>query len=371
MKRVLAYFFLLSFLLLAMAAYAFAEQVTLGDENDDLMGTPFTKAATSGDLAIVKNLVTQGADVNQKINFTGRTALMKAAEKGHIDIVRYLIEKGADVNYKADMAGDTALEDAANGGYLDIVRLLIEKGALINKGGVAPLIAAAEKGHTEVVRFLIVKGADINANNGQGTALMASAAGGYTDIVQILLDKGANVNVNNGGTALMFAAREGHTAIVQALIKKGADLNATDSTGYNALSLAQARGHSDTALVLKEAIEKASKQSTNTAATVSLSLEDTNLLKQLQPPATEAEKKLYLEAKKKNQVSRFMAERKYFRIVRTLLGNKNKENMDIDKAPPLTDYPDVCFGYELDFNEQLLLFNIALYQSIDLSQRCK
>ncbi len=378
MKRVLASFVLLLFLFLGLAANAIAEAVTLGDGTDDLMGTALTKAASAGDLATVRNLVEKGADVNEKIkDGTGRTALIKAAEKGHIDIVWYLIGKGADVNYKATMSGDTALEDAAAGGYIDLVRLLIEKGALVNNGGVAPLVAAAEKGHADVVRFLIEKGADVNANNGNGTALMASAAGGYMDIVQLLLEKGANVNVNVGGTALIFAARKGDTDIVRALIKKGADLNAADSTGYTALSVAEAGGHADTAQVLKDAMAKTGNQNTNTTApapataTVSLSGVDTALLGQLQPPATDSEKKLYLEAKGKNKVPNFMAERKYFRIVRTLLGNTNRENLDLDKAPSLADYPNVCFGFEIDFNEQLLLFNIALHQGIDLSTRCK
>ena len=376
MKRVLASFVLLSFLLLGLAANAIAEAVTLGDGTDDLMGTALTKAASAGDMATVRKLVEKGADVNEKIkDGTGRTALIKAAEKGHIDIVRYLIGKGANVNYKADMSGDTALEDAAAGGYMDLVGLLIDKGALVNNGGVAPLVAAAEKGHADVVRFLIEKGADVNVNNGNGTALMASATGGYMDIVQLLLEKGANVNVNVGGTALIFAARRGDTGIVRALIKKGADLNAADSTGYTALSLAEKGGHADTVRVLKDALAKTGKQNTNTTATatatVSLSGEDTAVLSQLQPPATDSEKKLYLEAKGKNKVPNFMAERKYFRIVRTLLGNTNRENLDLDKAPSLADYPDVCFGFEIDFNEQLLLFNIALHQGIDLSTRCK
>ncbi|MGP8154163.1 MAG: ankyrin repeat domain-containing protein [Smithella sp.] len=204
MKRVLVSFVLLSFLFLGLATGAIADVVTLGDENDDLMGTAFTKAAGKRDLATARNLVEKGADVNEKIKFTGRMVLMKASEKGHIDIVRYLIEKGA------------------------------------------------------------------------------------------------NVNVNRGGTALMFAAREGYTAIVQAMIKKGADLNATDSTGYTALSLAEARGHADAARVLKDEMAKAGKQNTNATSKLSLSPEDTQLLSQLQPPATEREKKLYLEAKKKN-----------------------------------------------------------------------
>lgn len=60
-----------------------------------------------GNLDIVKLLIANGADVNQK-NFRGATALMAAAIDGIPSVVRYLLEQGADVN-ASDKDGTTAL----------------------------------------------------------------------------------------------------------------------------------------------------------------------------------------------------------------------------------------------------------------------
>lgn len=60
-----------------------------------------------GDLEIVKLLIANGADVNQK-NVRGATALMAAAIDGPAAVVRYLLEQGADVNAR-DEDGTTAL----------------------------------------------------------------------------------------------------------------------------------------------------------------------------------------------------------------------------------------------------------------------
>jgi ankyrin repeat protein len=67
--------------------------------------SPLMHAA--GDLEMVKLLIANGADVDQK-NFRGATALMGAATDGPVSVVSYLIEKGADVNAR-DKDGHTAV----------------------------------------------------------------------------------------------------------------------------------------------------------------------------------------------------------------------------------------------------------------------
>jgi len=62
------------------------------------------------DLEMVKLLIDNGAEVNQK-NFRGATALMGAAVGAPASVVRYLIDKGADVNAR-DKDGYTALQAA-------------------------------------------------------------------------------------------------------------------------------------------------------------------------------------------------------------------------------------------------------------------
>ena len=60
-----------------------------------------------GNFEMVKLLIANGADVNQK-NVRGATALMAAAIDGLPSVVRYLLERGADVN-ASDKNGTTAL----------------------------------------------------------------------------------------------------------------------------------------------------------------------------------------------------------------------------------------------------------------------
>jgi ankyrin repeat protein len=60
-----------------------------------------------GNLEMVKLLIANGADVNQK-NVRGATALMAASIDGTASVVRYLLEQGADVN-ASDKDGTTAL----------------------------------------------------------------------------------------------------------------------------------------------------------------------------------------------------------------------------------------------------------------------
>lgn len=122
-------------------------------------------ACTKGDIAAVKKLVTEGADVNTK-EADGRTPLLEASWGGYQDIVKFLIEKGADVN-ASDKAGITPLMRAAEEGHASIVSLLIQKDADVNAfgsvRGTTALMLASERGHIKVLEILVDKGAKINA----------------------------------------------------------------------------------------------------------------------------------------------------------------------------------------------------------------
>jgi len=52
-------------------------------------------AAASGDLALVKQLIKDGAEVNTA-SMNGYTALHRAAQNGHLEITKHLLEHGAD-----------------------------------------------------------------------------------------------------------------------------------------------------------------------------------------------------------------------------------------------------------------------------------
>jgi ankyrin repeat protein len=112
------------------------------------------EATRVGNLAEVKSLLDQGADVNAKFRY-GATALFKAAERGHTEVVKLLLERGADVSVKDTFYGATAMTWALDNERVDIVGLLLEKDAS-SAGEV--LTAGVRGGSPELVRMALAKG---------------------------------------------------------------------------------------------------------------------------------------------------------------------------------------------------------------------
>ncbi|MFC1781686.1 ankyrin repeat domain-containing protein, partial [Planctomycetota bacterium] len=88
--------------------------------------------------------------------------LHEAAEAGDIEQIKQLISEGAEIDLR-DNRGNTPLYNAAANGRLEVAELLIENGADVNAG--TPLQAACESGNKELAELLIDKGADVNAKN--------------------------------------------------------------------------------------------------------------------------------------------------------------------------------------------------------------
>ncbi len=102
--------------------------------------TPFIRAATAGDVTVMKRLLAAGADPKLSTR-QGTSALMAAAginwvvsqtwtegPEQLLDAVRFCVELGLDVNQKNSM-GLQAIHGAANRGSNDIIRFLAARGA--------------------------------------------------------------------------------------------------------------------------------------------------------------------------------------------------------------------------------------------------
>ncbi len=210
--------------------------------------TPLTCAAIGASEdrdQILQLLIEAGADLNQ-IGADGRTALMHAAERdvgffGRIGdfalSTRTLISAGADLEIR-DPYGLTAWMrarslaasidlDEAEQQYKDIAQLLEDAGASTDGRLNLDLMWAAEIGHAQRVQELLAAGADVEARRHDGaTALMLAVRDGEHGLVQVLLDAGCDVNarqwVDRGPTALAAASRAGDSQLYRLLRAAGA-----------------------------------------------------------------------------------------------------------------------------------------------------
>jgi len=159
--------------------------------------SPVADAAKNGDIALIKQLLKGGVEVNEPQG-DGMTALHWAAERGNIELAEVLIYAGAN-----PMAGTRI-------------------------GQYKPLHLAAKKGNAGIIKILLDAGIDPNiktANSGSTALHLASASGDIESVTSLLL-AGAQVNVREnawGQTPLIFAAAANHVGVMHALLDAGAD----------------------------------------------------------------------------------------------------------------------------------------------------
>ncbi|SMX49336.1 ankyrin repeat domain-containing protein [Maliponia aquimaris] len=182
------------------------------------------RAAHEGDVAMIEQLVAEGADVDAR-DSRGRTPVHVAAFASEDDALRALAEAGADMNALEHRAYD-AVTIAAVADDPELMSLAIDLGndpGLVTSpyDGTA-LIAAAHLGHAEVVRRLIAAGAPLDhVNNLHWTAVMEA------------------VVLGDGGPD--------HLAVLDALLSAGADRSLADRDGVTPLRHAEARGFKEMA----------------------------------------------------------------------------------------------------------------------------
>jgi len=180
----------------------------------------------------------------------------EAAMKGDLATVKKLVQQGANVNL-AQGDGMTALHWAAERGDLAMTETLLRARASVKAttriGGYTPLHVATKSGSAAVVRALLNAGADANALTLSGaTPLHFAAAAGGGDAIAALVERGAKPNTPEaewGQTPLIFAAEYNRPDAVKALLKSGADpklrSTAMNLTEQTAKEQAAARKRSD------------------------------------------------------------------------------------------------------------------------------
>lgn len=163
------------------------------------LGTAVVEAAARGDLAAVKSMIAQGADVTVSPG-DGMTALHWAADRGDAAMAAALLRAGAKLDAKTSVNGYTPLHVASRSGSAAVVKALLDAGAnartMTGTGATAMHLAAAS-GNAESVSALIAKKGDVNAREtawGQ-TPLMFAATENRADVIKVLVKAGADPKV--------------------------------------------------------------------------------------------------------------------------------------------------------------------------------
>jgi len=159
---------------------------------------PVADAAMHGDVATVRALLRDGADVNAPQG-DGMTALHWAAQNGDADLLEVLLYAGASVTSTTRLGGYTPLHLAARAGQSETVAGLLAAGsdaARYTDTGVTALHLAAEAGSAAAVSELIEAGVEVDVRDqgAERTPLMFAAAYNRIDAMRVLLDAGADVS---------------------------------------------------------------------------------------------------------------------------------------------------------------------------------
>ena len=202
-------------------------------------------AVKANDVALVKVLLSTGADANEKSLYGG--PLNVAAGQGSAGIVAALIDAGANLETPG-LAGTHPLHSATATGQAETVKLLIARGAIVDAldgyGRTPLLIAVLSSNNFEVIQVLLAAGADPTVKDGgyHKTALSWAAGVGRVDAAFALLAAGVDVNVRDGGlgeAAIHYAIDHNNLDFVKFLIAHGADVNIVNNEGETPLQYAK------------------------------------------------------------------------------------------------------------------------------------
>lgn len=198
---------------------------------------------------LIRMFIEKGAELN-RVDNSGKTALIIAFENGIYQTAKALINNGADISIR-DNDGKSALWYAVGNTWslqrVDVIQMLLDRGADTNIVDVDDGTTLLMNTHSiHVLQLLLTRPeiiAQLNSVNTNGkTALEIMLSRGRIDddMVLLLIRTGVDVNTifSNGRNVLMEALTHNNVNFVNELLELGADVNVIDNEGRTSLMLA-------------------------------------------------------------------------------------------------------------------------------------
>jgi ankyrin repeat protein len=95
------------------------------------VGEKLIDASQEGNTGQVELLINQGADIEHRNRFDGRTPLSLASRHNWLETARVLLNRGANIEHR-DNQGRTPLLLASRQSHLEMTQLLLDRGADID-----------------------------------------------------------------------------------------------------------------------------------------------------------------------------------------------------------------------------------------------
>ncbi|PNF42062.1 hypothetical protein B7P43_G10993 [Cryptotermes secundus] len=227
-------------------------------EGSYCIATMLHEAARHGQVRLVQELLSHGANTEATDSRYNRTALMWAAEQGHLQVVQALLRHGANIDAKDSSYNSynrSTRAWAVERYRAEIVGGFIDPGCYDMYGNTALLLAAKNK-RWDVAKVLLQCNADVticdwSVNN----VLHFAAESGPTELVAYLLDmREMDTECHNSDlrTPLWLAAHSGRLQITELLLNYNANLYVRDRNGHTPLRAAKGRFHLEVAQLLLE-----------------------------------------------------------------------------------------------------------------------
>ena len=225
--------------------------------------TPLMTASAKGNVAVVRSLVENGAQLHVTVeNMSGYTAIHFAAANDRFETISFFrsrLESSLEIRTSDN---DNALCVAVISGSSKTVKKIIDIGGDLESrcsNLSSPLILACYYNQSEIVSMLLEEGANAfalsNAKSGSNAGIHWASYFGYLNILKILTTfdkKLLELQNGHGGSALWESSAGGHIVTTRYLLDYGVNLESFDSLKRTPLHACSVYNHPNvTALLLQ------------------------------------------------------------------------------------------------------------------------